>query len=124
MHGIYRAGRNQLPRFSCCRRGSRIGQNLSALSRVWGEGGQRPGEGSHADGAAVLGTMRLVATPRLASGLRRFLTSWMILQLGCCLPLVAHTETQSRQNRAKRPPSRHLLRMATATSRNKKAKAG
>jgi polysaccharide export outer membrane protein len=38
---------------------------------------------------------------RLGSPLRQFLKGWMILQLGCCLPLVAHTETQEQTKQGK-----------------------
>ncbi len=39
----------------------------NSLSRLWGEGGQRPGEGAGANGAMSLGGLRLLANPSLAS---------------------------------------------------------
>ncbi len=35
---------------------------VNSLSRLWGEGGQRPGEGSAANGDAALGGLRSLAT--------------------------------------------------------------
>ena len=62
--------------------------------------------------------------PRPGSGLRRFLTGWMIFQLGCCLPLLAlRPNARARQNRTKPSLSRHLLPMAMARYRNKKAES-